>query len=257
MPGSAIGFDRRINMEWLDAVAGQVVVGVSKEDVRRYLWKLLEGVVAGDKVNCARGKTITVLMHVWQQVPSVACPLQQRALRVLSDIPPEQRLAVHWAMVLGTYPFAVDVASVLGRILALQGSISLSLLSKRLVDLWGERSTLLRAAQRLVRSMVQWGVLKDSGIRGVYELAGARRPVGEEVALLLLEAVLLYAQANVLPLDQAVNHPALFPFKIALGPYHLRRAHQFRIYRQGLDSDVISLAQPPDHLEALGAAHVS
>lgn len=59
MSGTAkttIGFDRKIDIEWLDAVAGRVAAGQTPEDIRRFLWAFLEGHVAGDSVHSGRGK---------------------------------------------------------------------------------------------------------------------------------------------------------------------------------------------------------
>ncbi len=242
----AIGFDRRIDLEWLDAVAGRVAAGADREQVREYLWSMLEGLVAGDKFNSARGKTVTVLSHVWSQVPARSLPLRERALQLLPKVAPEQRLGIHWAMVMATYPFAADVAQHAGKLLALQGTVGLSHLTRRLVETWGERSTLVRAAQRVVRSMVQWDALKDTAIRGAYEPAGAPRPVDDEVAELLLEALLVGADQRMIPFDRLVGHPALFPFKLSIGVHRLRKAGLFDVHRQGLDVDFVGLEVPPD-----------
>jgi hypothetical protein len=239
---STIGFDRRIDIEWLDAVAGKVAAGSSAEEVREFLWTLLDGAVTGDKVNSARGKTVTVLSHIWSQVPAQAVGLRDRALGLLSDVGAGDRLALHWAMVLGTYPLMVDVADAIGRLLALQGNVALSQLTRRLVETWGERSTMIRAVQRVVRSMVQWGVLADTDDLGIYVASGTPRRVAAPVAELLVEALLLDTDHQVMPVDQLVGNPALFPFKLELNGHQLRQASQFQVHRQGVDVDVVALA---------------
>lgn len=238
---SAVGFDRRIDLEWLDAAAGKVAAGAGPREVRAYLHELLDGVVAGDKRGSARWKTVSVLSHVWSQVPDEATGLRDRAASLLQEVGPAERLALHWAMVLGTYPFAVDVADAVGRLVSLQGSVALSQLTRRLVEAWGERSTMVRATQRVVRSMVQWGVLKDTADKGVYVQASAAPVVSGRVAEVLVEAVLLDSEQDVMQVDQLVGHPALFPFQVQIGVHELRSAKRFRVHRHGLDVDVVGL----------------
>ena len=237
-----IGFDRKVELAWLDAVASRVAAGAGEEDVRAYLWGLLEGTVAGEGKRSARGKTVTVLAHIWSQVPVGARGLRDRAVRLLPEVPPGHRIALHWAMCLGTYPFFADVAATVGRLLSLQGTVTLAQVTGRLVERWGERSTMVRAAQRIVRSMVQWGVLRDTSSAGVYERVGTEVRVNGELGRVLLEGLLLGVSPDGMPLDQARQHPALFPFRLDVAVQHLRDAAQFRVYRQGLDVDVVSLA---------------
>lgn len=240
---SIIGFDRKIDLEWLDAAAGQVAAGASNSEVREYLSDLLEGSAAGDKHGTASRKTLTVLTRIWSIVPEPVLPLRARALQLLSGVDGQQRLTIHWAMTLANYPFVTDVAGAVGRILALQGNITLSQLTRRLVDTWGERSTMIRAAQRVVRSFVQWGVLQDTEEKGVYQQTAHRVPVTEDLAALLLEALLIDAEEDLVAVDRLTGHPALFPFEVNFGMNELRQSSQFEVHRQGLDMDMVGLVE--------------
>lgn len=235
---ASIGFDRRIDLEWLDAAAAQAAAGTPTEAMRAHLWKLLDDVLKGDT---ARGKTVTVLSHIWGAVPKGAAALHGRASAELCRCTPVERLALHWAMMLGTYPIFSDVAAAAGRLLMLQGQFTLAHLTRRLVDAWGERSTLERAVQRIVRSMIQWGVLRDTATRGMYEPAAVRRKVDPAVSKVLIEALLLDAEETSIPFSQLVGHPALFPFDIDLSAGQVRDAPHFTVHRQGFDSDVVEI----------------
>lgn len=240
---STIGFDRRIDLDWLDAAAAQAAAGASTDALRANLWAFLEGIVSGDTSNTARGKTVTVLSHIWGAVPASAISLRLRAIEQLDSCTTEERLALHWAMMIGTYPIFSDIASAVGRLLKLQGRFALSVLSRRLAVSWGARSTLLRAVQRIVRSMVQWDVLRDTPTPGDFSGPAAPRQVGADIGLILLEALLIDAEQSGLSLDQLLTHPGLFPFELALNVDQVRAATQFRLHREGLDSDIVELAK--------------
>lgn len=236
-----IGFDRRIDIEWLNAAATQAASGAGVPEMREHLWRLLKGVVSGDRANSARGKTVTVLNHIWGEVPSSAEPLRQRALAQFANCEDEERLALHWAMMIGTYPVFTDVVAASGRLLALQGNFTLAHLTRRLAGTWGKRSTLERAAQRIVRSMIQWGVVRDTATRGMYEAGARRQRIDAAVGIVLVEALLIDAGDASLPFDQLIGHPALFPFAIELNAGQIRGAPQFSVHRQGLDADFVEL----------------
>lgn len=240
---SVIGFDRKIDLEWLDATAGQIAGGATNSEVRDYLSDMLEGAAAGNKHGTASRKTLTVLTRIWSIVSEPVLPLRARALELLPGVDGQQRLSIHWAMTLANYPFVSDVAGAVGRLLTLQGTITLSQLTKRLVDAWGERSTMIRATQRVVRSFVQWGVLEDAEEKGVYQQTAHRVPVTEDLAALLLEALLIDAEEDLVAVDRLTGHPALFPFDVNFGMNELRQSPQFEVHRQGLDMDMVGLVK--------------
>jgi hypothetical protein len=237
----AVGFDRPIDLSWLDAVAAKVAEGASPPEVRKFLYSVLEGAVSGDTKNSARGKTVTVLSHIWCLIPERATSLRGRAVERLGRATTEERLAIHWAMMIGTYPFFTDTASAIGRLLSLHGSVAVSQLKRRLAETWGERSTIARAIPRIVRSMVEWGVLKDTGEKGVYAAAGDPSPVSDPVAELLVEALLIDSDQESMEVAQLLGHAALFPLRMPASAHKLRGAAAFEVHRQGMDQEVLAL----------------
>ena len=160
-----IGFDRKIRLRWLDATAEWTAQGLAAPAIRGQLERLLDGHVAGEGSHSARGKTMTVLLHVWTAVPDAVAPLRDDGLALLRGRAGRDRLPLHWGMCLATYPFFRDVAAATGRLLALQGSAGLSQVVRRMTESWGERTTVTRAVQRVVRSFVEWGALVETGDR--------------------------------------------------------------------------------------------
>jgi hypothetical protein len=233
-----IGLDRPIHIEWLDAVAGRLAGGASAKEARDYAWHLLEGVVAGKTAQSARGKTLTVLSRVWLTVPTAAEALRDSAVPLVGRASADERLAIHWAMMSAAYPFFVDIAANVGKFIGLNGEFSLSQLTRRLIDVWGDRSTLRPAAQRIVRSMVQWGVLRDAKRPGQYLPLQKRIVVSAGVAELLVEGLLIASHRG-MPLKQLLTHPAAFPFDVRLDSTRLRRSPRLRLHRQGDQTDFV------------------
>ena len=232
-----IGFDRTVHRAWLDAVASKQAAGLSKPEMREFGIRLLTPAHPSRE---ARKKTLTVLLHLWVDVPTEVVNLRNSALQLMGQISAPDRIVLHWGMALATYPFFRDIADTAGRLLALQEFVTLGQIQKRIAEKWGHRSTVERTSRHVVRSMVEWGALKDTKHRGTYA-SGARLPVEASLALWLVQAVLTRNGVNDLPLPLLVNYPGLFPFDLRISTNELRRAPQFILHRQALDEEIVAL----------------
>ncbi len=233
-----LGFDRKLDLAWLDAAAAAAARGDTTATAREQLFAVLDGVVAGDGPHSGRGKTITVLTRVW--LASANTGLSKRALHALDEADsPSDRLAIHWAMCAATHPFFVDVVAVVGRLVRMQGDVSQAQVTRRVAESWGDRSTLHRAVQRVCRSLILWEVLQETEVRGVYRLSPGTRPVRGAAARLLVEGVLVGGRDEATPLTDIVRHPALFPFDLKVTAGELRSAAEFQVERQGIDLDFV------------------
>lgn len=233
-----IGFDRRLDREWLDAAASLTMVGLSGSEVRGQLQKLLE-TSQGTK---AAQNTLTVIGRLWWLAPQKLAPMQSRALKLLQSATPGERIAIHWSLCLAVYPLFLDTARLTGRLLSLQGEVKLQQVEVRVKELWGDRGAIPRAVQRIVRSMVQWGVLRDTDRHGIYQPVPPIR-VDENVGALLIEGLLRGQKDGSLLGQQLHCHPALFPFEVSVRPYDLRRRPEFEVLRQGVDVEYVMLRE--------------
>lgn len=240
---STIGFDRKLELEWMDFAAAKTAEGATDEELRAQLLSYLTSLSHGNEASgSARAKTARVLMRIWGHVDSSMAPLHDRALHLLPGAAPPERLALHWALTIAAYPFFADHAAAVGRLLSLQETVSTAQIQRRIAEQWGERSTVFRTSRHVVRTMIVWGVIEDAG-KGVYRRRGERRQVQAEIAQLLLEAILLDAEQDMLPVEQVNKHPALFPFDIRVNAQELRQSDHVRVYRQGVDVEVVTLAR--------------
>ena len=237
-----IGFDRRIRLEWLDAAADGTAAGLAPTDLRSSLVRRLEGeVTGGGTPHQARGKTATVLLHVWARVPAAAVPLRDDACALLSGRSGRDRLPLHWGLCLAGYPFFRDVAAAAGRLLALQRTASLTCIVRRVTETWGARTTVTRAAQRIVRSFVDWGVLEETGARGVFAPVPRIVVRDGEIGPWLVEAALAGAGRDAVPLGDLLRGPACFPFDLQVSARDVARRPRLELVREGRE-DVVRLA---------------
>ena len=234
-----LGFDRKLELSWLDAAAAAAAQAEDIQEARAQLYRLLDGVVAGDGPHSGRGKTITVLSRVWLKPKEDG--IRSRALAAIASAGAEERLAIHWAMCAAAHPFFVDVAAAVGRLLRLQGEFAQTQAVRRVAERWGDRTTLHRAVQRTCRTFIDWGVLRETKVRGVYEPSSERIVVSDAAARLLVEAILIGGVRSSAPLADICRHPALFPFELQVTGGEFRNAAEFRVDREGLDVDVVGL----------------
>lgn len=236
---ATLGFDRKILLSWLDTavVAVQQVGGGAK--LKGHLMQQLEGQGLGA---VARDKTATVLAHIWGTVPPGIRPLRDEAMRLWVEVETAERVAMHWGMALATYPFFRDVADVCGRLFQLQPTVTVGQVERRIIELWGDRSTVRRAVQRVLRSLHAWGLLVEGRPRGAYTRApgvALRRDVSEW----LLTACLAARPGGRMLVAALLEHPTLFPFALRATATDLQRCPRFEIEREGLDTEMIVLRE--------------
>jgi hypothetical protein len=235
-----IGFDRRIRLQWLDALLDHLLMETDPVTTRELLHELLAPDHPGVK---ARTNTVTVLMRMWAAVPPRHEALQQTALGIVRDGAAPDRRWLHWGMALLAFPVFAATASTVGRLLAVQGDLMTGQVKQRLAETFGQRSTLERASRRVISSVVEWGLLTGGERKG--QLRGAK-PLLEappDLQLWLLEAAFVANGAEEVEASQLLSAPELFPFHIAVRPGDLRNSERFEVHRQGMDMDVVALAR--------------
>lgn len=244
-----IGFSQRVRLEWLEQTANLVLAGNDKAAVNEALQELLKDKVSvgGQAERGNREKIITILLKTWLAVPSELESLRVEGLELLKRAPRRDHLAIHWGMVMAVYPFWSGVATQTGRLLRLQGSAAAAHVQRRVREQYGERETVSRAARRVLRSYLDWGVLQETGAKGIYS-AGATLAVDDSRLIAWLAEASLRARASgSAPLKDLIDSPSIFPFRLA----HISAEHvaslspRLNILRHGLDDDLVMLRE--DH----------
>lgn len=227
-----IGFDRRIELDWLDETAGQMLRQRDSSAIRSYLLTYLEQDIRGAE---AREKTVLVLSRIWVRPHhDEACRLRDEALALLPTLLPSERLWLHWGLTLLAFPFFRDVVATTGRLLHIQGQCSMGQVTDRMVATWGGRTTLIRATQRVLRSCLAWGVLVEEGTsRGAYLPVDQRQASSAELRDWFLEAILRAHETDGVLAEELVRLPECYPFALHIPTYELMRQARFEVQTQG------------------------
>ena len=241
-----IGIDRLIRLRWLEQTASLALTGNDVAAVKSAIREELQPEFPTSDAN-VRGsldKTITILMKIWARVPSQLEPLHEEGLRLFLTLPKDRHIALHWGMTMAVYPFWGAVAQQVGRLVHLQESFEPRQIQRRLRELYGERETVSRRVRYLLRSYVDWGVLRDK-TKGVY-IQGDIYAIQQPELIAWMTEAYLNAQPNgKASIREILNSPSLFPFRLA--PFSadaiVARSPRLELLRHGLDDELIMLEQ--------------
>ena len=240
-----IGFSQRIRLEWLEQTARLILAGNEQATINAGLQELLKDKVSigGTAERGNREKIITILLKVWLTTPTELDGLRLDGLELFKRLSNQDRMAVHWGLVMAVYPFWASVASQVGRLLKLQGSAAAAHIQRRIREQYGERETVSRAARRVLRSYLDWGVLRATKKKGVYQ-QGLSLPLHDRKLVAWLIEASLYSRSNgSASTREIIEHPSLFPFKITPVPGEslIALSNRLELYRHGLNDDLIIL----------------
>lgn len=251
----AVGLSQRLRLEWLDETAALARAGCDRARAWLALADMLQEEVSVGRSSprSNREKTVTILTRIWCGPPPRLLPLRDAGLGLLDGMgpagatTPTGRLAVHWGMTIAVYPFWNAVAAQVGRLLRLQGVATAAQVHRRVQEQYGERPTVVRATQRVVRSFVDWGVLADTETRGRY-VAGEPCPVHAPALVAWLAEATLHVRDGepAAPVQELLGQPSLFPFRVSYVTARGLAAESPRldVAHQGLDTEVVMLGMP-------------
>lgn len=200
-----VTFSRYITLEWLSAVADYAIAGYTREEATIKLNELI-GQSTSSAINIR--KTRTILLHVWYDSNP---KLKNKALELYHSVGSNEKLAIHWALLMDQYPIFLDLCDVIGHMFAFKDTISLAQIMTEIYAKWGERSTLVSSLQKNVRSLREIDALQTAGRAGVYQKQS--HPISDPYAVwMLLYAILHSGKQDYITWSAFITHPALFPF---------------------------------------------
>jgi hypothetical protein len=96
----------------------------------------------------------------------------------------------------------------------------------------------------VLRCFVDWGIVLDTGQKGVYRQLAARPVIDKKLAAWLIEAVLISGNFKQILISAIAQNPSLFPFDLGMiTPRDVGLNSRLELFRQGTEEDVIMLKE--------------
>ncbi len=226
-----IGFGQRIKLEWLDLTAALLANGADTAEIRTKIQSEVQQTLSigstAKKSNAQKARCI--VMRTWVTVPAQHKGFRDQGLQLWKR---GERLAIHWGLAMIAYPFFASTAEHTGRLLRFQDAVQDEQVLRKVRAEYGDRPTITRATERLLRNFQEWGVLTD----------GPKPLHLAQTAPWLLEALLLSSGETHSSIRSALSNPALFPFQLAANPVAEVHAYpRLEVFQQGFGEESISL----------------
>lgn len=200
-----IGFDRFITRSWLDLALD---IAADRRE-RADLVALLEQDIVGVE---ARSKTSIILNRIWLSPHPSLQDYSAAGIAIYNTDPNIDTMALHWGMALRSHPFFASIAESIGRLLNLHGEFTSAQITRRLKEQYGDRASILRAAEAVLQTLVGWSVISVIDAKARRFSAGAIGTVrSSPESLWLIESAIAAANRSMRLTDK---HLWLFPWTL-------------------------------------------
>lgn len=227
-----VGFTRILKTPWLNKTLELASEGLGPAQMRSELEEYLSFEIASDT---NRRKTREILLLPWTADDETLEMLRPEALRLAESHPYEQ-LAIHWGMMVVAFPLFADLVRLIGKMSEYQDEFTSTHLKMKILDEWGERSTVVKGSEKMLASLNAIGVIKRVK-QGRYVLA-PKTAIDEDLTLFLLQADMLAYQSGYRSFSELGMLPELFPFELSLSKGRLVENVQFSVGNFGREFTV-------------------
>ena len=227
-----VGFTRIIRLPWLNRTLELAGEGLEPAQMRDELEEYLSFEITSPT---NRRKTREILLLPWSAEDAALEALRPEALRLAESHPYEQ-LAIHWGMLIVAFPMFADLVRLIGKMCEYQDEFTSAQLKLKILDEWGERSTVVKGSEKMLASLNAIGVVKRVK-QGRYVLA-PKVTVDEDLSLFLLHADMLAYQSGYRAFAELGMLPELFPFELSLSKERLVEDARFSVGNFGREFTV-------------------
>lgn len=201
-----VGLSRAIKIEWLDKTVELILQEESEDNIKNALNEYLSFEIASP-TNLR--KTREILMHIWVYQSNDIQIIREIAIEALKS-EKSNRLAVHWCMMLLNYPVFVDICGMIGKLSNIQDTFTTMWLKEKMVEEWGDRTTLFHSSDKILQTLKNFGVIKNQKV-GVYQIK--QRPVLDDASITVIVKTILHLKLKAYyEVSELSSVHQMFPF---------------------------------------------
>ena len=200
-----IGLSKNVKLEWMNVAADQHLLGKTQNEAMPVIDEKIQ-----ESIKCqANVRTIrAILMNMWFKNQDW---FLDKATEAASGASEQERLAIHWALMLARYPFFYDLCSAIGGLLEFRDEITLEQIRNRVFDKWGARATLKPGLSQVIHMLKDLNILNPVKPVGTY--THNKITVSDpNMMQLLCASVVMASGKEYMTWENITQHPALFPF---------------------------------------------
>ena len=160
-----VGLSRSLKLEWLNKTVELIIENNNEEQIKSELDYYLSFEIK-DLTNLM--KTRNILIKSWIKNTTENGELRRIALKAYNN-ECSNKLALHWCMLLTSYPIFADVSSLIGKITNIQDTFTTAWIREKIFEQWGESATLLHSVPKILQTLKQMDIIENEK-NGVYHI---------------------------------------------------------------------------------------
>ena len=158
-----VGLSRTIKLPWLNKAAELYGSEYTEAEVKEQLNEFLSYEIGSPTV---LRKTREILMNIWFYGEEADKALKDTGAALIRR-DSDNALAVHWALLLNTYPVFVDLCRLIGKMSEFEETFTVKQIREKFYDEWGERTTLFHSLDKQIATLKALGAIENRST-GVY-----------------------------------------------------------------------------------------
>ncbi len=224
-----IGLSKNVKLEWMNLAADQHLLGKTQTEAMSVIDdKIHESITCQANVRTIRA----ILMNMWFKNQDW---FLDTASEIIRGVAPNERIAIHWAMLLKRYPVFYDLCTVIGGLFQFRDEITLDQIRKRIFEKWGARDTLQSSLSKNIQMFKELQALNSIKHVGTYT-RNIMSISDTHVVQLLCISIIEASGKDYMTWEELLQHPALFPFTIdAVTQGDMASCEHIRLERMGDD----------------------